>query len=179
MPGRPEEPLETLVSMWGDDRLDLPGLIDESKRALFAYFARRVISTDDAADLTSEVLLTMWRKVDAMPSGPAEARMWAFGIARNVLANHRRGLLRRRKLRERLTGEALVSSDSRPVRDDVWEALSTLPDTDREIIQLVHWDGFSLADTAKILGKKPGTIRSRYSRARATLRSYLTLETDS
>jgi RNA polymerase sigma-70 factor (ECF subfamily) len=179
MPGRAEEPLDALVSMWSDDRLDLPDLIDASKRALFAYFARRVVSTDDAADLTGEVLLTMWRKVDALPSDPVEARMWAFGIARNVLANHRRALSRRRKLSERLKGEALISGDVRPVRDDVWEALQALSISDREIIQLVHWDGFSLAETAKLLGKKPTTVRSRYSRARAKLRADLTPEIDS
>lgn len=179
MPGPAEEPLEALVSMWSDDRLDLPGLIDGSNRALFAYFARRVVFTDDAADLTGEVLLTMWRKVAAMPSEPVEARMWAFGIARNVLANHRRALTRRRKLRDRLTGEALVSGDVRPVRDDVWEALEALPTADREIIQLVHWDGFSLAEAARILDKKPATVRSRYSRARAKLRADLTFEAHS
>ncbi|GGD76881.1 RNA polymerase sigma factor [Microbacterium murale] len=174
MPGHPDESVEALEWMWSEDTLDLPRLIEGSKRALFAYFARRVVSTDDAADLTSEVLLTMWRKVDSMPSEPVEARMWAFGIARNVLANHRRGIARRRKLSERLKGEALVSGDERPVRDDVWEALRALSETDREIIQLVHWDGFSLVDAAKILGKKPATVRSRYSRARAKLRADLT-----
>lgn len=179
MPGRPDESVEALVSMWSHEKLDLPRLIDESKRALFAYFARRVVSTDDAADLTGEVLLTMWRKVDAMPSEPVDARMWTFGIARNVLANHRRAVSRRRKLSERLQGEALVSGDARPVRDDVWEALEALSTGDREIIQLVHWDGFSLAETAKILSKKPATVRSRYARARAKLRADLTLETDS
>ncbi|MGH3691382.1 MAG: RNA polymerase sigma factor [Microbacterium sp.] len=177
--GRSDESVEALVWMWSDDRLDLARLVDGGKRALFAYFARRVVSTDDAADLTGEVLLTMWRKVDSMPSELVEARMWMFGIARNVLANHRRALSRRRKLSDRLKGEALVSGDARPVRDDVWEALEALPAGDREIIQLVHWDGFSLAEAAKILGKKPATIRSRYSRARAKLRADLTLETDS
>lgn len=179
MPGRPEEPLEALVWMWSDDRLDLPRLIDESKRALFVYFARRVVSTDDAADLTGEVLLTMWRRAGAMPAEPVDARMWMFGIARNILANHRRALSRRRKLSDRLKGEALVSGDVRPVRDDVWEALEALSSGDREIIQLVHWDGFSLAEAAKILGKKPTTVRSRYSRARAKLRADLTFQGDS
>jgi len=170
MPAQPEESVEALQWMWSEDTLDLPRLIDGSKRALFAYFARRVGSTEDAADLTGEVMLTMWQKAASMPADATEARMWAFGIARNVLANHRRSIARRRKLSERLTGEALVSGDTRPVRDDVWEALRALPEFDREVIQLIHWDGFSLADAARILGKKPATVRSRYSRARAKLR---------
>lgn len=178
MSGRPDESVESLASMLSDETLDLPRLIEESKRALFAYFARRVVSTDDAADLTGEVLLTMWRKVDAMPRAPVEARMWAFGIARNVLANHRRTVSRRMKLSDRLRGEALVSGDARPVRDDVWDALQALPAGDREIIQLLHWDGFSLWEAATILGKKSATVRSRYARARARLRADLTVESD-
>jgi len=178
MSERPDESVDALALMLSDERLDLPRLIEESKRALFAYFARRVVSTDDAADLTGEVLLTMWRKANAMPREPVEARMWAFGIARNVLANHRRALSRRMKLGDRLRGEALVSGDVRPVRDDVWEALEALPAGDREIIQLVHWDGFSLAEAATILGKKPATIRSRYARVRAKLRAALTVESE-
>lgn len=173
MPGQPEESIEALQWMWSEDTLDLPHLIDGSKRALFAYFARRVVSTEDAADLSGEVMLTMWQKAASMPADATEARMWAFGIARNVLANHRRSIVRRRTLSERLKGEALVSGDARPVRDDVWEALRALPEIDREIIQLVHWDGFSLADAAKVLGKKPATVRSRYSRARSKLRAEL------
>lgn len=176
MPGQPEESIEALQWMWTEDTLDLPRLIDGSKRALFAYLARRVVSTEDAADLTGEVMLTMWQKAPSMPVNATEARMWAFGIARNVLANHRRGIVRRRKLSERLKGEALISGDARPVRDDVWESLRALPEIDREIIQLVHWDGFSLAEAAKILRKKPATVRSRYSRARAKLRADLTLD---
>lgn len=174
MPGQHEESIDAVQWMWTDHTLDVPRLIDGSKRALFAYFARRVISVEDAADLTGEVMLTMWQKAPSMPADATEARMWAFGIARNVLANHRRSIARRRTLSERLKGEALVSGDTRPVRDDVWEALRALPEIDREIIQLVHWDGFSLTDAAKILGRKPATVRSRYSRARAKLRADLT-----
>ncbi|GGD90088.1 RNA polymerase sigma factor [Microbacterium murale] len=176
MLGPPEESIEALQWMWSNDTLDLPRLVDGSKRALFAYFARRVVSTEDAADLTGEVMLTMWQKSSSLPTDPTEARMWAFGIARNVLANHSRSIVRRRSLSERLKGEALVSGDTRPVRDDVWEALRALPEIDREIIQLVHWDGFSLADAARVLGKKPATVRSRYSRARAKLRAHLTAD---
>jgi len=38
----------------------------------------------------------------------------------------------------------------------------------------VHWDGFSIAESAKILGLTASTARSRYQRAKAELRSTLT-----
>lgn len=99
--------------------------------------------------------------------------MWAFGVARKILSDHRRSLIRRRKLSERLTNEAILSQNARPVQDDVWEAIGALPPLDREIIQLVHGDGFSLAGVSRILGRKPGTIRSMYPRARSKLRASL------
>lgn len=51
--------------------------------------------------------------------------------------------------------------------------LNISPPLDREIIRLIHWEGFSQEDAARIVGKPAGTVRSRYSRARATLRTQL------
>ncbi|WP_372491794.1 RNA polymerase sigma factor [Microbacterium croceum] len=39
-----------------------------------------------------------------------------------------------------------------------------------------HWDGFALTEIAQHLGRPAGTIRSRYSRARAVLRAVLEAE---
>ncbi|WP_275094068.1 RNA polymerase sigma factor [Microbacterium lushaniae] len=41
---------------------------------------------------------------------------------------------------------------------------------------LIHWEGFSLVEVSRILAMKEGTVRSRYHRARASLRSQLQLE---
>jgi RNA polymerase sigma-70 factor (ECF subfamily) len=40
---------------------------------------------------------------------------------------------------------------------------------DREIIMLVHWEGFTSEEVARILGVKPATVRSRHLRIRAYL----------
>ncbi|MGI8868461.1 MAG: RNA polymerase sigma factor [Mycobacteriales bacterium] len=52
-------------------------------------------------------------------------------------------------------------------------ALTTLKPLDREIIRLVHWEGFSQAEVAQILERPGGTIRSRYTRARCALNAEL------
>ncbi len=44
---------------------------------------------------------------------------------------------------------------------------------DRDIIGLVHWEGFSLVEVSRILRMKEGTVRSRYHRARTSLRAEL------
>ena len=52
--------------------------------------------------------------------------------------------------------------------------MSRLPDAQRELVMLVHWDGLSIAEAAGVLGLNPSTARSRYSAAREQLRSALT-----
>lgn len=51
----------------------------------------------DAADAVAETFLVAWRRLGEVPDG-REARLWLFGVCRRVLANHRRGELRRRHL---------------------------------------------------------------------------------
>lgn len=138
--------------------------------ALLAYFERRC-PYEEAPDLLGETLLVAWRRADVLPDDDQEARMWLYGIARRVLGTSRRGRVRRQALMDRLRDQALTEGTHVPARDDdVHRALGALAPLDAEIIRLHHWDGFSLAEIARHLGRPAGTIRSRYSRARATLR---------
>ncbi|MET2012964.1 sigma factor-like helix-turn-helix DNA-binding protein [Microbacterium chocolatum] len=50
-------------------------------------------------------------------------------------------------------------------------------DPHRPLIGLVYWERFSLAEASSILGKKEGTVRGRYHRARTALRSQLEADT--
>ncbi|MEV4357463.1 sigma factor [Nonomuraea sp. NPDC049625] len=50
-----------------------------------AYAGRRCDSPQDAADVVAETFVIVWRKIDELPPG-AEARLWVYGVARNVLA---------------------------------------------------------------------------------------------
>jgi DNA-directed RNA polymerase specialized sigma24 family protein len=40
--------------------------------------------------VVAETFAIAWRRVDAIPAGD-QARLWLYGVARNVLAEHRRG----------------------------------------------------------------------------------------
>jgi DNA-directed RNA polymerase specialized sigma24 family protein len=61
---------------------------------ILGYVLRRTDNPDDAADVIGEVFLTAWRRLDDMP-GDDQARLWLYGVARRVLANHHRGERRR------------------------------------------------------------------------------------
>lgn len=142
---------------------------------LLAYFERR-IDGPDAADLLSETMLTAWRRIDDLPQDDTEARMWLFGVARRILANAQRASVRRWRLAERLRGHL----DSRPAAHDDAEALDVrdavrrLPEDLRDLIGLVHWEGFTLTEAAGIVGIPASTARGRYRSARRRLAEMLT-----
>jgi RNA polymerase sigma-70 factor (ECF subfamily) len=155
-----------------DDRVER--LIEANAQALLAFFMRRTAQPEDSADLLGDTLLVVWRKARSLPADDGEARMWLFGVARKVLSTQRRGQKRRDALQERLRSElSVIISRQDDDHPELSVALSRLDPLDQEIIRLVHWDGFTQAQSARLLDLEEGTVRSRHHRARQRLRSLL------
>jgi RNA polymerase sigma factor (sigma-70 family) len=142
---------------------------------LLGFFANRLERPDEAADLLGEVVVVVCRRPAQVPDDPDEARMWLFGVARRVLANHRRGRRRRDALDARLRENFTESIDDDVVRIEIRQAVGSLPPDLAELVRLVHWDGFSLEEAARHLGIPPSTARGRHARARHLLRTELAL----
>ncbi|WP_144877503.1 RNA polymerase sigma factor [Microbacterium sp. 1.5R] len=154
----------------------LVAAFESTASPLLAYLERRV-GADDAADLLGEAMVVAWRRVRELPVDPEGARMWLFGIARGTLLNHARGARRRWALVDRI--RIAPSELHAPAADqgsDVRDAIARLDPDLGEIVRLVHWDGFSLADAAALLGIPSSTARGRYQRAKAELRAALSIE---
>ncbi len=150
----------------------LTRLIETSGADVLAYFERRVRDREDAADLLGEALLVAWRRAEIVPRDDTQARMWLFGVARGVLSNHSRGVRRRIRLADALRDQLATASGGghRGDRQDaVVAAVEDLPQDLAELVRLVHWDGFSLAEAAELTGIPASTARGRYARARELL----------
>lgn len=146
-------------------------VLESAARDLLRYFERRV-GLDDAPDALSETMTTAWRRESSMPASDNEARLWVFGIARNVVLNVNRGHKRRNLLAERLrtTVDALdVVSPPSDTNLDVRAALDKLDAELAELVRLVHWDGFTISEAAQILRIPGSTARSRYQKAKREL----------
>ncbi len=142
--------------------------------ALLGYFVRRIEVAEDAADLVNETMIAAWRSAARAPSDGEAARMWLFGIARNILLHHDRTQRRRDALVGRLA--LAITAARAPDRDqalEVREAVAALPRGLGELIRLVHWDGFSIEEAATLLGVPASTARSRHARAKQLLRERL------
>lgn len=156
------------------DPTEFRAALRETADDLLAYFERRLSTRDDAADLLAETMLQAWRRSDAMPVQAERRRMWLFTIAANVLANHRRSARRRLALADRLRDHLAMNTAPDPAEASaVRDAVLRLHAAQRELVMLIHWDGFTIVAAAEILGLNPSTARSRYGAARDELRRAL------
>lgn len=115
-----------------------------------------------------------WRRHESAPHDAREIRMWLFGIARNVLSNHRRSGRRRVALADKLRGhlqQPVTPSDEDAVA--VRDAVERLDPERRELVKLIHWEGFTVKEAATILGLNPSTARGWYASAKQELRTAL------
>ena len=142
---------------------------------ILAYLVRRVDNREDAADIFGDAYLTAWRKRRQMPDDPEGARRWLFVIARNTLLNHYSSSRRRRAFTAALRDELRTMDADDPTEQnlEVREAIASLAPEQAELVRLIHWEGFGVADAGAILGLHASTARSRYAAARVLLQKLL------
>lgn len=145
---------------------------------LLGYAVRRTNSAEEAADVVGETFLVAWRKPEGVPTGDDEARLWLYGVARNVLRNQHRSANRRTQLGQRLQQHIQSNSlhdweDAAVTRHLMIAAMAKLDEDDRELLRLANWEGLSPTEIAFAAGIPAPTVRTRLHRARNRLRQQL------
>ncbi|ROO91066.1 RNA polymerase sigma-70 factor (ECF subfamily) [Actinocorallia herbida] len=153
-------------------------LFDRHHRAVYNYCFRRTADWAVAEDLTSVVFLETWRRRASVRLERDSLLPWLYGVATNVVRNHRRSLRRHREALGRLP-HMPVEDESADVAgriDDqrrmraVLDGIAALPRRYQDVLVLCVWEELSYAEAAAALGVPVGTVRSRLSRARERLR---------
>lgn len=143
-------------------------LYEENWGDLLDYALRRTATPEDAADLVAETFLVAWRRLGNVPPG-ARTRLWLFGVARRLIANQRRGELRRDRLADRLRSElaTAVANEVAPDRShSVACVLERLEEKDREVLLLAGAEELKPAEIARVLDISAVAARTRLHRAR-------------
>ena len=146
---------------------------------VLAYTQRRLRTPQDCEDVLVEVFATAWRRRRDMP---ADELPWLYATAANVIAHAARSSARRTRLDARLaTYEPVVTPDideqtigAVDARTALNEALQTLSEPDRDVLQLWAWEGLEGNELATALGVNAGAARTRLHRAKTTLRTAMT-----
>ncbi|GAA3643904.1 hypothetical protein GCM10022224_002950 [Nonomuraea antimicrobica] len=154
-----------------DDRSRFEAVYRQTYEQILGYAVRRCSSPEDAADIVAETYVIAWRRIAELPHGEA-GKLWLYGVARRVLANHRRGERRRLTRHTELTDELehLYAAHSHQSEQDgangVDEALDLLADSDRELLALALWEGLDPGEIAHVLDCSRNAARIRLHRAR-------------
>jgi RNA polymerase sigma-70 factor (ECF subfamily) len=176
MTSTPSPPRPAPIRAVPDPGIRFRELYDSHFRLLLGYALRRVAAPEDAADIVAETLLVAWRRFDDVPID-GTAHLWLYGVARRVLANHRRGQFRRDRLAEKLRLDLQEVSSELTERVDthaaVRQAMDQLSDADRELITLTGWEDLDPKEIAVVLGVPAGVVRTRLHRARRRLKKLL------
>jgi RNA polymerase sigma-70 factor (ECF subfamily) len=150
------------------DEDEFAAVYAKNYQPLFGYALRRCRSPDDAADVVAETFTIAWRRAGDLPPGD-EARLWLYGVARRVLANHLRGE-RRHSIKTAMLRDELATAPAAvpaPLEGTpVAQVFRDLPDADRELLALVAWEGLGNAEIAKVLGCSRNAVSIRLHRAR-------------
>lgn len=143
---------------------------------VYRYLRRRV-GDNLAEDLTAEVFVRAFRHRSRYDVQHATVLPWLFGIASNLIADHRRAESKRLKALERLasvsgTDQTMASDEvylGTTLSPELYRAVRKLTAADRDALLLVAWGELSYVETAQALGIPVGTVRSRIARARKQL----------
>jgi RNA polymerase sigma-70 factor (ECF subfamily) len=135
-------------------------------------------SAADAEEATQDAFVKAWRALGRFRPG-APFRPWLLTIVANEARNRRRAAGRRaglalRAAAERPSGDAAPSPEAALLlgarRSELLEALGALDERDRTVLTCRYLLELSEDETAAALGCRPGTVKSRTSRALGRLR---------
>ena len=159
---------ELLAAHIAGDRYAFEELFHRHHRQLYRLARITSRDPDDAADALQDAMLSAHRKAPAFRHDAAVSS-WLYRIVVNACLDR----LRRNNSRP----TAALPADC-PVGDPtprvdtaivVERALMRLPVEQRAAVVAVDMQGYSIAETARMLGVPEGTVKSRCSRARAKL----------
>jgi len=170
-------------------------LIAHYHQPIYSLLARMLHDRADAADMTQEVFVKVFRGVGHF-HGESSLRTWIYRIALHEASNQRRWWMRHKHqeipIEQDMTescsgtpiklGEMLIDPAESPFdmavhaqnRTRVEEALSQVAEPFRTTLILRDIEGFVYEEVAEIQGVNLGTVKSRLVRGRALLRAILT-----
>jgi len=153
-------------------------LIAPFKDKVFRLAKRLLVSTEEAEDATQEVLVKLWNKNESL-DGYNSVEAFAMTITKNYcldqLKSKRAGNLKiaHNNFTDRQPGLQQQVEDSDSL-NWVEKIINQLPEQQRLIIQMRDIEQYEFEEIAEILGMNETAIRVALSRARKTIREFMT-----
>lgn len=126
-------------------------------------------STHDAQDICQDVLLKLLTTQKRFES-PEHERAWVVRVTINTCKNH---LAAASRTRSATLDEAHGLAAPEALDNDVLDAVNQLSADQREAIFLHYYEGYRIAEIARMVGKSEAAVAKSLSRARFKLKEML------
>ncbi len=159
------------------DQAAFADLYDEHIDAVYGFVYRKVTHKQTAEDLTSDVFLRAFKNIDKFEYQGKNIRAWLFTIARNRVADHYKSAHTQRSRAVNETPEVVEIGSNSPERITegrvlarrLGEALESLSDSHREIIELRFIHEMSTQEAANVMGRSYEATKQLQFRALKSL----------
>lgn len=160
---------DLLVRVANGDQAAFAQLYDMLSPRAFGLILRVLVDRSQSEEVLQEVFLEIWQSASRFAPNKGQGRSWVLTIA------HRRAVDRVRSAQASTDRDVKAGFRDIGVAHDgvaeevelriegqrVSEALSTLPDPQREAITLAYFGGYSQSEIAALVGAPLGTIKTR------------------
>jgi RNA polymerase sigma-70 factor, ECF subfamily len=161
---------EDLISfVQANDPQAFATVYDRHGRAAYSLAYRMMGERQAAEDLVQDAFLKVWRAAGSYRTERGSVRTWILSIVHNRGIDQLRSLASRRRTQEKIEASAPTSQPSEAFaqtwrnsqREQVREALKTLPQEQLKIVELAYFSGYTHMEIAELLGLPLGTVKGR------------------
>lgn len=138
---------------------------------VYRFILKNLRHEEDARDVVQTAFEKMWR--NRAEVDPTKSKSYLFTVAYHQMIDHIRKV-KRIQLREEFGEETRVQS--RPVNNlkkVLEEALARLSETQRSLVLLKDYEGYSYDEIGQITGLSESQVKVYLHRARVQLKEYL------
>lgn len=162
---------EVVLAAQAGCRESFEQIVGHFEKRIFHFLCHLSRNSHDAEDLTQITFLKAYRDLQSYTSGRSFGA-WLFTIAKRTALNH----LRSAKRTEELTADYAAETESPSAalekndgRENIWNLARTLKPHSYEVLWLRYGEGFSVAETARVMNTNQIRVRVLLHRARAAL----------
>ena len=172
---------ENLISFVGQgDAEAFTTLYDRHSRAAFSLAYRVMGERQAAEDLAQDAFLKVWRSARSYRAERGSVRTWILSIVRNRGIDQIRSQASRRRRQEEIEASAPRSQPSEAFaetwrntqREQVREALGTLPPEQLKILELAYFSGYTHVPISELVDVPLGTVKGRMQLGLKKMRDY-------
>jgi RNA polymerase sigma factor (sigma-70 family) len=165
-----------VVRIKAGERSAFAALIEHQYDFIFRTAFKWCGQRSDAEDIAQDVCIKLATALIHF-DGRSQLRTWLYRIVLNAVRDHQRAG-KRRSLRAQAWGY-LASDEIKPEQEQalavqqIWSAVRSLPDQQRDAVLLIYGEDLTHADAARIMGCKETTVSWHVHQARKTLKGLL------